>query len=137
MRKIISPKGNKNKSFKILNHAMKSIFAVTFLFFSINLNAQTFPNNREKFVKELKNLISSAATAKDMSFINKQLEPMLLETKDFPDNYFEKMVETCNLMEVKKQKFYPETFNYVFSVYSFIKAKQSSARCGCLQPFNQ
>ncbi len=127
MRKIISPKGNKNKSFKILNHAMKSIFAVTFLFFSINLNAQTFPNNREKFVKELKNLISSAATAKDMSFINKQLEPMLLETKDFPDNYFEKMVETCNLMEVKKQKFYPETFNYVFSVYSFIKAKQSSA----------
>ena len=97
------------------------------LFISSYNFAQTFPNNREKFVKEFKSLLSGAATPKDMSFINKQLEPMLLETKDFPDNYFERMVETCNLMEVKKLKYYPETFNYVFSVYSFIKAKQSSA----------
>lgn len=127
MRKIISSKSNENNFLHIFNYAMKSTFAITFLFLSLNLKAQTFLNNREKFVKELKNLISSAATAKDMNFINKQLEPMLLETKDFPDNYFEKMVETCNFMEVKKLKFYPETFNYVFSVYSFIKAKQSSA----------
>jgi hypothetical protein len=127
MRKIISSKSNENNFLHIFNYAMKSTFAITFLFLSLNLKAQTFLNNREKFVKELKNLISSAATVKDMNFINKQLEPMLLETKDFPDNYFEKMVETCNFMEVKKLKFYPETFNYVFSVYSFIKAKQSSA----------
>ncbi len=127
MRTIITSKNNENPFLNLLNYCVKAIFAGTFLFFSLNLSAQTFPNNREKFVKEFKNLISSAATAKDMNFLNKQLEPMLLETKEFPDNYFEKMVETCNLMEVKKLKYYPETFNYVFSVYSFIKAKQSSA----------
>lgn len=89
--------------------------------------AQSFPSDREKFVKELQRILATTATAEDMAFIKKQLQPMLLESTEFPDAYFTKMVETCNLMEVKRLKYYPETFNYVFSVYSFIKGKQTTA----------
>lgn len=105
----------------------KAILFTGFLMMSLYSGAQSYPSDRDKFVKALQQLVSASATSKDMTFIKKQLEPMLLETKEFPDAYFTKMVETCNLMESKKLKAYPEIFNYVFSVYSFVKGKQSDA----------
>ncbi len=36
---------------------------------------------------------------------------------------FTKMVETCNLMVTKNLKPYPEIYQYVYSVYSFVKGK--------------
>lgn len=111
----------------ISNSMNKAILLVSFLVLSLYSGAQSFPPERDKFVKALQQLVSASATSQDMNFIKKQLEPMLLETKDFPDSYFTKMVETANLMESKKLKAYPEIFNYVFSVYSFVKGKQSDA----------
>lgn len=57
-------------------------------------------------------------------FVKKELPFLLLETSDFPDAYFNKMVETCNKIEAKKLKAYPNIYNYVYSVTSFVKAKQ-------------
>lgn len=111
----------------ILNGINKAMLVAFFLMLSLYSAAQSYPNEREKFVKEFQKMISTVGTANEVNFVKKQLEPMLLTTKEFPDNYFVKMVETCNLMESKKLKVYPEIYNYVFSVYSFVKGKQSNA----------
>ena len=52
-------------------------------------------------------------------FAKKTLPQMLLESSEFPEAYFTKMVETCNLMVTKKLKPYPEIYQYVFLSYLF------------------
>lgn len=94
-------------------------------FISFTAFNQSFPNARDKFVKEFPKLMSVSATNDDMDFIKKKLTPALIEGTMFSDTYFNKMVETANLMEEKKIKYYPEIYNYVFSVYSFVANKQS------------
>lgn len=95
--------------------------------FSFSAFSQTFSNDREKFVKEFQKSLTDFGKGEFHDFAKKQLPVILLETKEFPDAYFTKMVETCNLMETKKLKPYPEIYQYVFSVYSFVKGKQTSA----------
>ena len=90
-------------------------------------NAQTYSQNREKFVKELMNALADIKTSDPRDFVKKELQNMLIETSDFPDDYFKRMVETCNLLETKKLHAYPEIYNYVYSMYSIIEKKQSSA----------
>lgn len=97
------------------------------LILSYTANAQTYSNNREKFTKEFQKSLTDFGKGEFHDFAKKQLPQMLLETSDFPEAYFTKMVETCNLMETKKLKPYPEIYQYVFSVYSFVKGKQTSA----------
>ncbi len=89
--------------------------------------AQTYSQNREKFVKELMNGLSDIKTSDPRDFAKNELKNMLIETSDFPDDYFKRMVETCNLLETKKLHTYPEIYNYVYSMYSIIEKKQSSA----------
>lgn len=86
--------------------------------------SQTYSNDRAKFVKEFQKALSDFGKGEFTDFAKKDLTPMLIETSDFPDNYFTKMVATCNLLEAKKLDPYPEIYNYVFSVYSFVKSKQ-------------
>lgn len=93
------------------------------LFFT-QLNAQSYPESRDKFVKEFQKIMSTYGKSEVSDFVKKELSPLLLESTDFPDAYFKRMVETCNLMETKRLKPFPEIYNYVFSVYSFVHAKQ-------------
>ena len=93
---------------------------------SANGWTQTYSANREKFVKEFQKVLSEYGGGDYMDFAKKELPVLLLETTDFPENYFTKMVETCNLMETKRLKAYPEIYNYVFSVSAFVKGKQST-----------
>ena len=90
-------------------------------------NAQTYSQNREKFVKELMNALADIKTSDPRDFVKSELQTMLIETSDFPDDYFKRMVETCNLLETKKLHAYPEIYNYVYSMYSIVEKKQSSA----------
>ena len=111
---------------------MKNALFLIILFLGLNslnnsLFAQNFPEDREKFIKQFEKVLSTFIKKEQKDFIKDELEPMLLETKDFSDTYFKKMVETSNLMETKKLKYYPAIYNYVFSVYSFVKNKQSNA----------
>lgn len=105
---------------------LKSLFLlISVAFLSFQLAAQeTFSNDREKFVKEFQKYMSSNSSEEVGPFIKKELTPMLLETSDFPDEYFNKMVATANLMIEKRLKAFPEVYNYVFSVYSIVEAKQ-------------
>lgn len=112
---------------KLISRSMnKIVLLACFLTLSLYSGAQSFPAEKEKFVKEFQRQLAPVGTPKDVNFAKKQLEPMLLQTTEFPESYFTKMVETCNLMESKKLKIYPEIYNYVFSVYSFVKGKQSA-----------
>ncbi len=88
--------------------------------------SQSYSNDREKFVKEFQKALSEYGRGEFQDFSKKELPQQLLETSEFPDNYFTKMVEVCNLMESKKIKPYPTIYNYVFSVSSFVKNKQSN-----------
>ena len=97
-------------------------FICSFVTFS-----QTFSNNREKFTKEFQNSLTEYGKGEFHDFAKKTLPVILLETTLFPDTYFTKMVETCNLMETKKLSPYPEIYQYVYSVYSLVNAKQSNA----------
>lgn len=91
---------------------------------SIGTFSQTYSPNREKFVKEFQKALSDYGKGDFTEFVKKELSPMLLETSNFPDKYFTQMIATCNLLETKKLDPYPEIYNYVFSVYSFVYSKQ-------------
>ena len=91
------------------------------------VKAQNFPAEREKFIKQFEKVLSTFIQKEQKDFIKDELTPMLLKTSDFPDNYFSKMVETANEMETKRLKYYPDIYNYVFSVYSFVKNKQPAS----------
>ena len=106
---------------------IKRLVLLCGLMFSFISFSQTFSNNREKFVKEFQNSLTEFGKGEFHDFAKKTLPLILLETNLFPDAYFTKMVETCNAMSVKKMSPYPEIYQYVFSVYSLVNAKQSNA----------
>ncbi|MEX2485679.1 MAG: hypothetical protein WED10_13995 [Brumimicrobium sp.] len=103
---------------------LKLLFISITLFTFSNL-AQTFSNDREKFVKEFDKLMRSSTSENLKPFIDDELAPLLLETDEFPDSYFERMVGTANLMIESRRKPYPEVYNYILSVYSLVNKKQS------------
>ena len=94
---------------------------------SLGYSQETYTNNREKFVKEFQKSLTEFGKGEYHDFAKKDLPAMLLESNELADDYFSRMVQTCNLMVTKKLKPYPDIYQYVFSVYSLVKGKQSSA----------
>jgi hypothetical protein len=99
-------------------------FILIALVCTANSFSQSYPEDREKFVKTISSLTSDYLDKEQKDFLKDEFSVTLLKSTDFPDKYFSKMVATCNLMESKRLKVYPEIYNYVFSVYSFVKNKQ-------------
>lgn len=87
--------------------------------------AQELPNDRARFVKDFDRMIRQSTSENLRSFTRDQLGNMLLETSDFPEEYFQRMVETANTMMERRLKPHPEVYNYVFSVYTLVDQKQS------------
>ncbi len=85
----------------------------------------TFSADREKFVKEFQKVLTDYGKGEYQDFAKKTLPLALLESQDFSEKTFTRMVETCNLMITKKLSPYPEVYNYVYSVYSLSAGKQS------------
>lgn len=85
------------------------------------LSAQTFSQDREKFIKEYQKQVNEFGSKETQQLVKDQFTPMLLESSDFPDRYFETMVNTCNAMEEKRFGMDPEIMDYVFSVFSFVQ----------------
>lgn len=104
-----------------------NLIFIPILLFCFESNAQNFPSEREKFVKQFEKVLSGFIQREQKDFIKDELEPALIKTKEISDEYFKKMVETCNLMETKKLKYYPAIYNYVYSVHSFVKNKQPNS----------
>lgn len=110
-----------------MEHMKQLVLAAIALVFVAQVFAQSYPEDREKFVKALQSAANDYLSGDQKDFIKKELGVTLLETTDFPDSYFKQMVATANLMESKRLKPYPEIYNYVFSVYSFVKNKQPAS----------
>ena len=106
------------------NEMRNNLILILFCIATAFASAQSYSSSREKFTKDFQKLLSEYGKSDVNDFIKKEFTPMILETTNFSDEYFNKMVETCNLMEAKRLKTYPEIYNYVFSVFSFVKAKQ-------------
>ena len=103
---------------------LRALFLLVFIGCVNSGFSQSYSNDREKFVKEFQKALSEYGKGDYQDFAKKELPAMLLEGSSFPNDYFSKMIETCNQMEVKRLKPYPEIYNYVFSVASFVKGKQ-------------
>ena len=106
-----------------MKHLLLPFFLGIFVF---NAIGQSYPEDKEKFMKIFEKNVREYAAEDTKDFLKKELSVMLLETNEFPDSYFKTMVSTCNKIEAKKLKVYPDIYNYVFSVTSFIKGKQSN-----------
>jgi hypothetical protein len=105
--------------------SMHKIIVISLFLFSLNsILSQSFSDNREKFIKELQKSLSGFADKEQNDFVKKELTTILMVGSKFPESYFKKLVQTCNLMEEKKLKPVPEIYNYIFSVYSFIENNQ-------------
>lgn len=100
------------------------LFFIAFICQATSSFGQSYSNDREKFTKDFQRVLNEYGKGEFHDFAKKELPKMLLESTEFPNDYFTKMVATCNLMETKKMKPYPEIYNYVFSVAAFVKSKQ-------------
>lgn len=109
----------KNKS-----KSMKQLCLLVAIAFGAQAFGQSYPEEREKFAKAFQSIMLESVDGDQKRFIKDELGPAFLNTSTFPDTYFKQMVATANLMESKRMKAYPEIYNYVFSVYSFVKNKQ-------------
>lgn len=85
---------------------------------------QSYPEDRDKFAKVLMANTSDYLEKDDKDFLKDEFTVSLTKTTDIPDSYFKQMVATCNLMESKRLKPYPDIYKYVYSVYAFVKNKQ-------------
>ncbi|MDX1653268.1 MAG: hypothetical protein R3277_12295 [Brumimicrobium sp.] len=95
------------------------------IFLSTTVCSQTLSNDREKFLKEFEKLMGTSTSENLKPFIREELTPMLAVSDQFPQKYFERMVSTANLMMERRAKPYPDVYNYVYSMYSLVKSKQS------------
>jgi hypothetical protein len=103
---------------------LRLLLFITVVTFTFNGISQTFSNDREKFINEFDRLMRSSTSTNLSPFIQDELIPILSEPNSFPEDYFEKMIQTSNLLIDKKLKPYPEVYNYIFSVYSLVKNNQ-------------
>ncbi len=87
--------------------------------------AQGFTENREKFVKEFHKTLSDYGKGDFSEFSKKILPELLVETNGFSDQQFKRLISTSNIILEKRLKPYPELYDYVFSMYSLVKSKQS------------
>jgi hypothetical protein len=88
------------------------------------ISAQTYSKNRDRFSRELERAMRQHTSANMNQFTREELYVLLNETDLMPDAYFERMVETCNLMEEKRLKAYPEIYFYVYSMMTIVIDKQ-------------
>ena len=85
---------------------------------------QSYPEDRAKFIKVFQKKLSDYGNGEYQEFSKNELPALLLESSEFSNSHFTQMIATCNLLESKKFKVYPDIYNYVFSVSKFITTKQ-------------
>jgi len=103
-------------------------FCITFLFLtflSSFLRAQSYPTDKQKFIKYVDQLLSENENEKVRSFPNNELKDNLLKNGIIDDETFDKIVSTCNSMESNGLKSYPDIFNYLYSV-NFVHANKTN-----------
>lgn len=101
---------------------------LTFILFSTLFLTSAFgqfSNNKEKFVKEFQKKLTEYGKGDFRDFAKEEF-PLLLQNSSFSDAIFSRMVTNANAMEEKRMKIFPDIYNYVYSVSSFVKNNQSN-----------
>ena len=78
--------------------------------------AQSFPSDKQKFIKYVDQILSENENEKVRVFANNELKDNLLKSGVIDDATFDLMVTTCNSLESNGLKSYPDIFNYLYSV---------------------
>lgn len=103
----------------------KLLFLGFILGLSSQLWSQSYPENKEKFVKYFEKALGEYGPGEYQNFAKNDFPVLLLESGKFPEDYFTRMVATCNLMEQKRLDLYPDIYNYIYSVSALIIGEQS------------
>lgn len=112
---------------------MKNLLVFVFTLISYLTFSQTFSSDRAKFIKEFQTAMNPYGKSEYIGFIKDELGVMLLETSEFPDSYFTNMINTCNTLTTKRFDMFPDVYNYVYSIYSLVKTKQTESSYNAFQ----
>src|SRR5690554_1158668 len=97
------------------NIIMKNInvlyFIVTLLSFNYAFSQDgEFTIDREQFVADYSRLLASSGSKEVTAFIDLELRPILLEGTAFPEDRFQQMAKTVNILLDKRHSAYPHTY---------------------------
>jgi hypothetical protein len=104
---------------------MKQFFIFFFLFKYAVISAQSFPSDKQKFIKHLNDLYADNESDKVKKFPDDLLKDNLLKNGKIDDATFTQIVNTCNSMQENALKSYPDIFNYLYS-YNHLISKETS-----------
>lgn len=82
-------------------------------------------DQREKFLKKYEHTLSGSENNDVKTFLKKELTPLVMNLDKFPDNRFKQMKTTIDLIINDHHSAYPDSYNYVQSVYSLVKKKKT------------
>ncbi|HLV42808.1 MAG TPA: hypothetical protein VKY37_11055 [Brumimicrobium sp.] len=100
------------------------------ILFSFTLNYSFGQKNkgnaeREQFISDYAKIVGTNANKEATAFIENELRPLLIQEEAFPEERFQQMKRTVNLLIDNRHSAYPHTYNYVTSVYSLIKSNKT------------
>ena len=105
------------------------IIVLVFLYFFLQktiIFSQSFPNDKQKFIKYIDQILSDNENEKVRGFANNDLKDNVLKNGIIDDGTFQLMVTTCNSLEANGLKSHPDIFNYLYSVNLVFENKFSS-----------
>jgi len=105
---------------------IKLLLFFSIFFISPVVLAQKYSKDKKKFIKEFQKSLAEYGRGEFNDFSKKEFPELLFNDQVFNEKKFLKMVEICNQIEQKKLKAYPDVYNYVYSISSFLKTKKSS-----------
>jgi hypothetical protein len=105
---------------------MKQFFILFILIKCVFITAQSFPTDKQKFIKHLNDLYADNESDKVKNFPNDLLKDNLLKNGKIDDATFTQIVNTCNSMQENLLKSYPDIFNYLYS-YNHLISKETSS----------
>ncbi|MBW7868466.1 MAG: hypothetical protein H3C31_09105 [Brumimicrobium sp.] len=98
------------------------VLITTALLLILSMNTAWGQIKRDKFLNNYIKLISGATSDRvPLEFVEKELGPLLMVGNQFPEDVFQRMSQNIDLLIENHHKVYPDTYNYVTAVYSFIK----------------
>ncbi len=105
---------------------MKTIGTIlTFLSLFLGVNAQVFSPERVKFAREFQAATQASLSADQAKVMKNEIVPFLSNASMFNDKILNETVVVANRLIEKKLSAYPDVYNYIYSVYSLSKNKQS------------
>lgn len=92
---------------------------LTILVSSHNVFSQTFPSDRDKFVKTWQQLVSDDNA---QFYLNEKL-PQLVKGSTLNDTQFKKILDFCNVLYAKEVPLYPELFDFLQASIGIVENK--------------